>query len=717
MSQQSKHLYEFGPFQLSVPERLLLRDGKVVPLTPKTLDLLLVLVEGHGRLLEKDELMKRVWPDTFVEEANLSYNISLIRKALGDGETGMKFIETVPKRGYRFIAEVKTIPAILDVSAQAELTGSETPARGASKVPTQIKRRRLPIILLVFGLIVGAMVWLVAFRSLRTLPPIKITPFTSLPGDKAQPSFSPDGNQLAFSWEGEEGGYFHVYVKQIGNETLRKLTGHSAAGSAEISPVWSPDSRFIAFIKKTEEGYGVSVIPSLGGVERKITEPIFAQSGSLDWSPDGEWIVVDGNRPDNETYSLYLVLLKTGEVRKLTSPPNGSFGDRSPKFSPDGKTLVFKRGSGIDPADIYLISVAGGEPKRLTFDNAPTFQTLWMADGKEILFLSNRGDTGRTYLWRMPAIGGEPVRVEIAPQRIGIGNVAISKQGDRLALVEWFDNSNIWQLELGKTPGLPPKQVPYSTRVDHSPQLSPDGKKIAFASNRSGSLEIWVCDSDGLNLVQLTFTGRNGSPRWSPDSRYIVYDSVTDGTDIYVIKAEGGSPRRLTMESSEDIVPSWSGDGQWIYFSSNRTGKLQIWKMPAAGGVAVQVTKQGGFDSMESPDGQYLYYLKARAAPGIWRIPVAGGQEAQVFEHPSAGNRRYWTVIEQGIYFATADQPAHPLIEFFNFATGNINTVAKLDKPIYQNMPGLSASPNGRKLIWSQLDRSGCDIVLIENFR
>jgi hypothetical protein len=143
----------------------------------------------------------------------------------------------------------------------------------------------------------------------------------------------------------------------------------------------------------------------------------------------------------------------------------------------------------------------------------------------------------------------------------------------------------------------------------------------------------------------------------------------------------------------------------------------QIWRMPAAGGQAVQVTSQGGVDCMESSDGQFLYYTRARNAPGIWRRPVAGGEEMLVLDHHGAGFWRYWAVVKQGIYFATAQRPEQPLIEFFSFATGRATTIAVLEKGLDRGMSGLALTPDGRRLIWSQVDQDSSDIMLMENFR
>jgi eukaryotic-like serine/threonine-protein kinase len=547
----------------------------------------------------------------------------------------------------------------------------------------------------------------------------RITPFTSFPGIEDHPSFSPDGNQVAFAWGGEKSDNADIYVKQVGTEAFARLTTNLAV---DHSPSWSPDGRYIAFVRSTRDGNGLYLMSSLGGTERRITDlPSFAAlAGDLSapsWSPDGELLAVSCQNSSQEPRSIFLVARETGEKQKLTSPLPGSHGDTQPSISPDGKTVAFIRVSSGILTDVYLTPMAGGEPRRLTFENANLYHPTWTPDGRNILFGSV------VSLWIVPATGGKPERIEAVGQNV-IG-FAISRQGNRLVWAQGVFDSNIWQIELsgGPTPTVQKqsaKALIASTKADASSQFSPDGQRIVFASGRSGSTEIWVCSSDGQSPIQLTSFNRGvtGSPRWSPDGRQIVFDGRPEGSaDIFVINAEGGKPRRLTTESSEDIVPSWSGDGQWIYFCSNRSGSQQLWKMPAAGGQTVQVTKQGGFDNMESPDGKFLYYAKGRGLSGIWRVPTTGGEETLVLDMQRSGYWRQWTVVDQGIYFVTADTPKRPLIKFFSFATGKAPTVSALEKPLPGTTSGLSVSPDGRRLIWTQADQTSSDLMLMENFR
>jgi hypothetical protein len=147
-----------------------------------------------------------------------------------------------------------------------------------------------------------------------------------------------------------------------------------------------------------------------------------------------------------------------------------------------------------------------------------------------------------------------------------------------------------------------------------------------------------------------------------------------------------------------------------------RSGGMQIWKVPTEGGQPVQVTQHGGFEGFESTDGKMFYYSKGRAAPGIWQVPPGGGEETLLFEDHKAGYWRFWTVVDKGIYFATANVLSHPVIEFFSFESRKVTPVATLDKPISRSDSGLAISPDRRWLLFSQMDQSGSDIMLVENF-
>jgi Tol biopolymer transport system component len=581
-----------------------------------------------------------------------------------------------------------------------------------------------------FALMVVGSLWFYASRQTgkSSLPLLKAVPFTSFPGKEYLPTLSPDGNKIAFDWNGEKGDNAQdIYVKQIGSEKLLRLTSDPAN---DFGPVWSPDGQRIAFNRITETEIAIFIVPAQGGEERKLLTlgPNMDLGGlpTLAWSPDGKFIAFTYKAPKEEPSKIFLISPDTFARQTLTSPSAENMGDFTPAFSPDSQSLAFARQGTAGTADIYIVPITGGEPRRLTFDNALLRGLAWTADGREIIFSSSRaGGAGQNYdyelafisgLWRIPASGGAAERVALSGLNFFYPN--ISGHGNRLTYVQTSsEDANIYRIEISDTTVSknPPTKLIASTRHDGGPQFSPDGKRIVFHSARSGPLEIWMCDSDGTNLVQVTsLNGRAGSPRWSPDGQQIVFDFYGEGKgDIYTISVEGGLPRPIVTGDSDDHLPSWSTDGKWIYFASDRSGKHQVWKVPVQGGEAVQVTRQGGLLPCESPDGKYVYYNKGAGIRGLWRMPVDGGEEVRVLD---SFKSELGVVVNDGIYYINPDAKDEVVMEFFDLATGKERRVAGLGKikiiPI-----SVAVSPDRRQILYTQNDQTGSDIMLVENFR
>ena len=642
-----------------------------------------------------------------------------------------KALAKEPSQRYQQVGEL--LDDLGSIRKQLEVPGE---AKAPRKRPAKLKplrtlprRRRLAWVL---GIAAGAVVLTLAGLGVRNfLPtteepaePSRPIPITSYPGLELGPTFSPDGNQIAFSWNGEGPNDWDVYVKLIGPGPPLRLTTDPAW---DHGPAWSPDGRYIAFLRGTPftlEKMGVYVIPALGGQERKLAEtraPIYIIDGGtcLNWSPDSRWLAVCDSADDSPgPWSVFLLSVDTGERRRLTS--SAVLADVNPAFSPDGCTLAFNRFDGLMSGDLYLLDldedlIPQGEPRRRTSMESLIASPVFTPDGRDIVFKS--GPISQPSLWRVPVSGS------VAPQRLPFGERAahprISRQGD-LAYSTFEFNVDIWRVNLPMTDSAAGSAVKWisSSRPDSDPQYSPDGNSIAFTSARSGHIEIWKCDSDGSNPVQLTSLGASatGGPRWAPDGKSIAFTSDAEGSfDIYVVNAEGGAPRRLTSDPSWDTSPAWSRNGKWIYFSSNRTGDFECFKMPAAGGDPAQRVASGCAKLMESPDGSLFYFLRGESNPSLWRVPVEGGEESQILESVHAG---IYEVVEGGVYFAS--QPTSEggfSVQFLRFGTGAVEHILRLEGPLPGDINFLSASPDGRSLLYSQLAELQGDIMLVENFR
>ncbi len=675
-----------------------------------------------GKALEKvREDRFQVVKDLLVDLKRFKQRQAFEAELVRSGASGEKDAAVVAESGSEATETARPLSAHPQATYSTEAETVRRTTRMANLFGATKRHKQIAALvgLLVAG--AGLIFWLSPFgrhRAPLQSATARIIPFTTFSGTADQPAFSPDGNEIAFTWDGGNGDNLDIYIKLISVGTPLRLTTDPAE---DISPAWSPDGRYLAFLRRSASENGIFIVPALGGAERKVgkTEPELSR---LAWSPDGQFLaIVDRTSPD-ERQSIFLLSVENGEKQRLTSPPELS-ADNSPVFSPDGKYLAFIRSGSLSSEDVYLISIEGGKLRRITADDKRVHSLTWTADSREIVFSSNRG--GGFSLWRVAVPGGTPEWVAAIGQNAY--SPAISRQGNRLAYNVSFLDSNIWRLDRSGITGQAasgrqnsPVKLITSTRQDHSPQYSPDGKKIVFVSDRSGSDEIWVCDGDGSHPVQLTFFDGplSGTPRWSPDGRQIVFDARPAGnSDIYVMSAEGGNPHPLTQEPSHDVMPSWSRNGRWIYFCSNRSGSFQIWKMSSVGGEAVQVTQQGGFEAFESPDGKLLYYTKGRTPGDIWQMPVAGGEERQVPELLNAGYRRYWTLADEGIYFASPLTSNRTAIKFFSFATHRIVKIGVLEKDPLQGPPGLTVSPDGRWILYAQTDQSISDIMLVENFR
>jgi len=569
---------------------------------------------------------------------------------------------------------------------------------------------------------VGGVLWWYTRRE--DLPPVwRPLPFTSYPGFELNPALSPDGKQVAFTWNGAKQDNFDIYIKLVGSNSQLQLTKNPAE---DLSPAWSADGRNIAFLRRLDVNRNeLLLIPALGGPERKLTEVIIADDRkrrlpALAWSPDGRWLAVSHREAGDLGEGLFLVSAQTSEQRRLTRPPSNYSRDFTPTFSPDGRAILFSRLSGYSrTAELYILSLSEdftpvGEARRLKTDERFVGSPVWSTDGRHVLYLAapNIGAREQTELRKIAASGTGP------SERVSIleGQVNEVSLGRHLVYMRSTEEVDIWRAEVPPTggPASQPQLFISSTRLDNLPRYSPDGKKIAFGSTRSGAGEIWIADADGSNPAQLTSFGGPlvGFKDWSPDSQRLIFQARPEGqADLFTIPAAGGAPRRLTTDPSDDVSPSYSHDGRWIYFSSTRSGQPEIWKMPAEGGEAVKLTSVGGRMPIEAPDGKTFYFAPLSQEKGVWKAPVQGGEAA-----PVTGSLvdSFFDVGAEGIFYAPApDSNQKSSIRFLSFSTGQSRTVVVAERP-FEGV--LTVSPDQRFLAFVLRGQSDNDLMLIENF-
>ena len=673
----------------------LMKDGAEVRLEPRVMQVLACLLATRGEPMTRDALMQAVWGHEHVTEDALNRTVSKLRRLIADELKCGAEIETIPKTGYRLLQPEQAATSTAAPSATAEATQADMPTRRWWWVAAMVLAAALGILLWPRGQHGGQ-------GSVATDPQARIVPLTSLEGKEIEPSLSPDGSHVALAWRMNRDEKYHIYVLPLSSETLLQVS--DSATSDDFGPQWSPDGTQIAFVR-FEEGTRCEVlsVSPVGGPARHLADCDKYEGDNLAWSPDGSTLALKA--PDSK--GLDLLTPADGKLRHFTEVPASEMLDSTPSFSPDGSQLAFVRWHAAGVANVYVVPVSGGEPKRLTFDNLKVDGLTWEPDSHHIVFSSNRG--GPFSLWRVDVDGGPAERVPQSGR--AAYSPAMSRDGKLLAYEEWTGQTNIFSVD-GRNPAAVPRQITYTTRWDWNPAASPDGKRMAFVSDRSGTTEIWVTDKDGENGLKLTAFGGpyTSGPAWSPDGTHIVFDSpAVDGNfDIYEVAADGSAPRRLTDSPVEDRFAHYSWDGKWIYFSSRRSGAWEIWRMPAGGGTAQQVTFKGGYYSEPGPDGA-VYFSRDWYA-GIWRV-VPGKDPELVVPDLQPEDCSNWQVGRDRIWYVQRMGRQPVWLATHGFAAGG-DGQSLMQLPLLSYKSGIGLTPGGQVLI-SEVVRDESDLMLL----
>jgi serine/threonine protein kinase/Tol biopolymer transport system component len=622
----------------------------------------------------------------------------------------LRCLQKDPDRRFHHMADVKVELQEIKEESDSEPAAAQAPAR---------RRRRWWLAAALAGaLLLSVAVWLRWRPREIELPSPRLVPLTSMHGSQTHPTFSPDGGQIAFAWGGEKGDNWDIYLTMIGPPEIRRLTTDPAA---DFAPSWSPDGRQIAFVRSQPGclwGFDcpgtIHLVSPVGGSERKLSD--FPVHRTLSWSPDGRWLAAGRDGSATETNpgdaGIYLIPVLGGEPRPMTSARAPAF-HRYPALSPDRHHLAYASCVSdmitchVDVVELGTDYTPAGPPRRLTRRAGWIAGLAWTRDGKSLIY----GDRTTERLWRAWIVGDRPPeRIEFSG--IGATEPATAASLDRLAFARRPRTVAIYQFQVGHPP-----EVLLESSDDDLPHFSPDGRRIAFESRRGGEgPEIWLAASDGSNPMQFTHGPGiwQGTPRWSPDGRRIAFDSqAEDGKwDIWTGDADGGSPRQLTLDPGNKQMPSWSSDGRWMYFSSDRGSAEEVWRIPATGGSEERVTHGGGSLAYESADGKTLFYVRTTYGNGpLFALPLAGGPERKVLECVTA---KGFTVGPAGVYHLGCPENLRAVpLYLLDPATGRDRLLGKLEKP----MLGLTVSPNGKTILYTKLENQRSDLLMIENFR
>lgn len=699
----------FGAFEADMSTGELFEAGRRVKLPNQSFIALATLLERPGELVTRDELRARVWPDGRVVEFEQGLNaiMNRLREALGDSADNARFIETLPRRGYRFIAPVEATSQ--DPAPPPVTNPSSSPEAVSPPAPTPRSSKRWVLIAGVMLIALGAsMTWFWGQGRPAETVGRQVVPFTSLVGQEVGPTFSPDGSQVAFAWNGGESGraQFDLYVKAVDSERVLRLTHHP---STAISAAWSPNGASIAFTRQADDDLGLYLIPALGGPERRLAYVAFGAETFMPiaWSPDSK-VLAYSTLNSQGRHEVRLLTLATLESHALTTVSE-CYESGTPAFSPDGEQLAFICMPSIGVYGIYLAKLPAGEPRLLANMLGNPRGIAWSADGTRLLISNEAGDGGA--LWSL-SLDGEISRLPFGEEAIGPG---IAVRGDRIAYVRGTQVIDIWRTDLTATePTAAASKLISSSRVQLLPQYSPDGARIIFQSMRSGSPEIWIAEADGTNPTRLTsFNGPlTGAPVWCSDGKRIAFDSRASGlSGVYVLNVDERVPRLVKTTRENLSLPTWSEDCRWLFASD---GKSALYRIPADGGQAERITEQPSYYATVAGD-QVIFNVTNPKGVTLWSRNVNGGPEAPLEGLPTLAYADSWTATPSGIYFFAKVENEAAALHVYDFTTRTTRRLVSLPHaPTPLGGLGISVSRDGRWLLYTLSGESQSDILLAQ---
>ncbi len=570
MSQSDAAFYEFGDFKLDTSERLLVKNGEAVTITPKVYETLLVLVRNAGQIVEKEDLIREIWQDRFVEESNLTFNIRMLRKALGDVASSPEFIETLPRRGYRFLAPVRVVK-----QPEAEEAISIDPSHSRLSTRSWLAFALGAVLVVMMG---GA--WYLTANSgasRAAFSPV-ISEKLSSNGRVFNAAISPDGRFVAYSNAG--GSQQGLWIRQL--ETGNNVEiARATEGIVYYGLTFSPGGDHLYFSRSATPGgpNAIYKMSTLGGGATKLADAV---KGAISVSPDGRSIAFVRCLSEKRNCELLLADSLDGSNERVLSSQPDPLIIRALDFSPDGRSIVFASGHSENQANefsILQVDLETGDHHAFSSERFFDIKGLsWLSDGTGIVVAASRIPNRNFRLWRV-----EPGTKLAEP---------LTSESESFASVSFSDSGN-----------------------------------VAVCTQMRDDYSLSVYSAQDPKRKQTLASAYTVS--YAPDGRFIFSSAMLGNLDIWAMNADGTEQRQLTTDSGDDSSAISSADGKIIFFTSNRSGAAHVWRMDRDGSNQSQLTqREGGFPIVASTDGEWVYYRSA-ISKQIWRVRTVGGSEEQ----------------------------------------------------------------------------------------
>jgi len=603
---------QFGVFELDLRAHELRRRGAKVKLQEQPLQILVILLENPGRLVTRDELRRRIWPaDTFIEfDQGLYSALRRLREALEDSADRPRYIETVPKQGYRFVAHVERT---------AESEPSEKQVDGAAGIPARSEELKAKHWWWAAGAVMAAGVaafgvWVLEHPHTRTKSngPVRMERLTDFVGLEDEPAISPDGRLVAFV--ADTTGERQIWLKMIGGGAPLQLTRD--AGEHE-GPRWTPDSASLIYYVPAPKGEVEGTlweISALGGSPRMITKSL----SEADISHDGEHIAYF-HLNGNNGVDLVERDRSSSEVR-VAAQLTASESYDLPRWSPDDKQIAFMARPTLYTNQIAVVPASGGQMRLIADEDVYMGGYCWKPDASGLIYSSSLESTvlylPTMHLWEASSDGR--TRKQLTYGESSLTGPDVDRNG-RIVAGRMRMDFGIWKVPVGRSPSQNVKdaiEITHETGQVQTPSAGPGDREIVYLSDDGSHGNLWVMDLETRVARQIT-SERDpkvamGLPVWSPDGEKIAFVSNRDTSNwdflgLRVVRPDGSGLQRVVSKITG--YPTWSDDGRWLYYDLDDHGELKIWKVAADGGTPAEVRGGNAIVSGVTDAGRKLFFL------------------------------------------------------------------------------------------------------------
>lgn len=667
-------------------------------LEPRIMRVLNMLAANEDQVVSRQIFIEAIWENEFVGEDALTQAISRLRKVLGDNPRSPQIIETIPKKGYRFIGQVGQIRSSINAGSKLKKQWWENYTR---------KLLLLPVAIFFCLVIITAN----TFKVTKT-PALStgLVQFTSDQGRENYPAISPNNDFIVFSKQAPDERAMNLYVKSRHSDITRRLT---QSPSDDLNAAWSRDGKFITYLRLIDGKSTIYIIPfnhdDPQNPGQKILQTEFTNSSHLSWSPDGARILFSDKVAPQNNLQLFTVDVGTGQKTAVLDVVEDNSDYINGVYSRNGKHIAYSKRRNLTDI-ICTVAITKEHPlEREIRDFQGSINDIAWYDDQSLIFKGYKEN--QSSLWNIALSDGE--LVWLGGEHIS--TFAYLQDADELIYANRYYNIDLHQVALKDETPQSPNVVFSSTKNEWAPDISPDQQSLIFLSNKTGHYQLWQADLAGGNSKQLTFfqDAVVANARWSPDGSRIALEVLTSGHySIYLLDVAGGKPQMLVKDTFDNEYPSWSADGEQLYYQSNRSGQEEIWCINIASGQSEQMTTVGAVYGEESPDGKYLYFTRAAEESGLWRLDLESRGEAEkIYSLLCRAQSNTWRLSSEGVFFKLSHEDAFS-IAHYNFSSGDIEIIHSIEDFVVDTTVLFTISPDRRQLFYSNLVDIESDLVL-----